>query len=117
MIGRLALAALALAAGRDDPLAGRIAGKPVECIDQHFTQGPTVIDGQTILYAETGRRIWRTGPIGSCPGLEPISTLIVEIRSGQLCHNDRFRTLRPGESIPGPYCRLDRFTPYDKPAR
>ena len=117
MISRLLLLTLALAAAKDDPLAGRIAGQPVNCIDAQLTQGPDVLDAHTILYRETNRRIWRTEPIGTCPELEPISTLIVEIYGAQLCRNDRFRVRRPGELIPGPVCRFGAFTPYDKPPR
>ena len=115
MVGRLIALALALAAAKDDPLAGRIAGKPVDCIDVQFTQGPDIVDAHTILYRQTGRRIWRTGPIGTCPELEPVSTLIVEMYGAQLCRNDRFRVRRPGDLIAGPVCRFGAFTPYDKP--
>ena len=117
MIGRLALIALALAAAKDDPLAGRVAGQPVNCVDIQLTQGPEIRAAHTILYRETGRRIWRTEPIGTCPGLQPVSTLIVEMYGAQLCRNDRFRVQRPGETIPGPVCRFGAFTPYDKPPR
>lgn len=117
MIGRGALLLLALAAARDDPLAGRITGPPAECINLSTAQGPQIVDQHTILYRESGRRVWRTGPIGACPSLEPVSTLVVDVYGGQLCRNDRFRVLRSGETIPSAYCRFDTFTPYDKPKR
>jgi hypothetical protein len=100
-----------------DFLAGRVPGKPVHCIDPRSNQGPTVIDSKTILYNVTGRRIYRTGPVGTCPSLRPLTTLIVEIRSGQLCENDMFRVLQPGTSIPSGYCRFQPFVPYEKPAK
>ena len=115
MIARAALVLLALAAAKDDPLAGRIAGPPSDCIDLGFVDGPQIVDGRTILYPQTGRRIWRTEPIGACPGLEPQAALIVEVYGKQLCRNDRFRVRRTGETILGAYCRFGAFTPYDKP--
>ncbi len=105
------------AAKDKDFLAGRIPGKPVRCIDPQTNQGPTIIDNQTILYNATGRRIYRTGPVGTCPSLQPMTTLIVEIRSGQLCQNDLFRVLQPGTTIASGYCRFTAFVPYDKPRK
>lgn len=112
----LAVLALALAANKSDPLAGRVAGAPVECISlaPGATNGPQIVDDHTILYRQSGKRIWRTGPVGTCPGLRPLATMIVDVYGSQLCHNDRFRTIEPGMSIPSASCRLDRFTPYDK---
>jgi len=98
-----------------DFLAGRVPGKPVRCIDPRSNQGPTVIDDKTILYNVTGRRVYRTGPVGACPSLRPLTTLIVEIRSGQLCQNDMFRVLQPGTTIASAYCRFQPFVPYDRP--
>jgi hypothetical protein len=115
------LGAAAPAAPRQDTLgevlAGRVAGKPVDCVEKSRLDGPQVIDEKTLIYRESGRRIWRNDLIGACPGLEPTDTLIVDIYGGQLCRNDHFRALTPGLTIPGPYCRLGKFTPYDKPAK
>lgn len=114
MIGRAALLALALAAAKDDPLAGRVAGKPVDCIDLDFVQGPR-IEGRAILYPQNRRRVWRTEPVGACLGLERFATLIVDVQGKQLCRNDRFQVLRPSSRIPLGWCRMGAFTPYDRP--
>ncbi len=115
----LALGSLAgtLVASTPDPLAGRIAGAPVQCIDIRQNGGPQIVDSQTILYRPSGRRIWMTGPVGACPSLRPFDTLIVDVYSGQLCHNDRFRTVSAGMSIPSASCRFREFTPYDLPGK
>ena len=107
--------ALVLGAGRDDPLAGRVAGAPVRCVDIGRVQGPTIVDSDTILYRQSCKRTWRTGPVGSCPQLRPFATMIVDVYGGQLCRNDRFRLVEPGLSIPSAACRFRDFTPYDKP--
>lgn len=115
------LGAAAPAAPREDALAsalaGRIAGTPVDCVEKSRLDGPQIIDEKTLIYRESGRRIWRNDLIGECRGLKPMDTLIVDIFGGQLCRNDHFRALTPGLTIPGPYCRLGKFTPYDKPAK
>ena len=100
-----------------DVLAGRVAGKPVECVDTSRLNGPQIIDDKTLIYRESGRRIWRNDLIGPCPGLSPMDTLITDIYGSQLCRNDHFRALSPGGRIPGAYCRLGNFTPYDEPAK
>ena len=103
-----------LGAGKSDPLAGRIAGPPVRCIDLQRLNGPEIVDSQTILYHQSGKRTWKTEPVGECPSLRPLDTLIVDVYGGQLCRNDRFRTVSNGLSIPSGYCRFRDFTPYDR---
>jgi hypothetical protein len=110
-----ALLLLPLLAAKSDPLADRTPGRPAQCLSLPTTQGPEILDERTILY-RTGRdRIWRTTPIGTCPGLRPNTRLIIDIYGGQICRNDRFRTLDVNDTIPGPYCRFGPFVPYDKP--
>ena len=113
----LCLAAYADRPGNRDPLSGRIAGTPTDCISLNRNTAPDIVDQNTILYRETQQRIWRTGPVGTCPALRPMNILIIDVYGAQLCRNDRFRVLQPGTSIPSSYCRFDRFTPYDLPTR
>ena len=113
MIGRAALLLLALTATRDDPLAGRVAGPPVDCIDLDRVQGPEIVDARTILYHQNGRRIWRTAPEGNCPSMRPGDGLNVEVFAGQLCRHDRFRARSAGY-VRTAVCRFGRFVPYDK---
>ena len=107
--------AAAPAAPREEPLAGRVAGAPVDCVDQARVEGPDIIDSRTILYRQSLKRVWRNDLPAACPGLRPNATLIVEIYGNQLCRNDHFRPREPGAIIPGPICRLGSFTPYDLP--
>jgi hypothetical protein len=114
----VAALALPLVAAKSDPLAGRVAGAPQNCITLSQTNGPSVIDNHTILYTEgAGRRVWKTGTVGACPSLEPLTTLVVDVYGGQLCRNDRFRVLTPGTTIPSAYCRFTAFTPYTRVAK
>lgn len=108
---------LLLVAAKDDPLAGRTAGVPVACIDGDFVQGPEIVDKRTILYRQNGRRVWRTGPIGACPGLDRFAILVVERYGRKLCRDDRFSPVPQGSRIPFGRCRFAAFTPYDKPSR
>ena len=105
---------LALVAAKDDPLAGRVAEAPVQCIDPSFANGPQITDQGTIIYRPTGKRLYVTTPIGPCPSLRPFTTLIVERFGSQQCRNDRFRVLEPTSRIPGPFCRFGSFVPWVK---
>ena len=96
-----------------DELKGLTPGAPVTCISNTATNGPQVIDTDTILY-RAGRTVYRNELPAECRNLEPGNTLIIELHGSQVCENDRFRVLEPGQSIPGPYCRLGKFTPYKK---
>lgn len=88
-------------------------GAPVNCISASGGNGPHIIDKDTVLYRE-GRTVYRNELPSQCRGLEPGNTMIVEVHGGQICHNDKFRVIEPGQSIPGPYCRFGKFTPYRK---
>jgi hypothetical protein len=92
-------------------LAGHVEGKTIECIDPKMVDGPQIIDHQTLLYRRAGT-IYKANIIGPCPSLEDGNTVVNEIYGGQLCRNDKFRTIAPGESIPSAYCRLGGFTEY-----
>ena len=110
-----AAGALLLVAADRDPLAGRVAGAPVKCINMGLTtRGADIVDADTILYRD-GPRIWKTGPVDRCPGLRPLATLIVRQQGGQQCRNDLFQTLDAGDIIPSGPCRFREFTPYTKP--
>lgn len=112
----LALVAVPTTAADRDPRAGRMAGKPAECVSLDRIQGPDIRDDGTIVYRQSRRRIWVTRPVDPCPGLRPPATLIVAVYGSRLCRNDRFRVQQAGSIIPGPICRFDRFVPYDLPA-
>lgn len=105
------------AAPTEDPFAARVAGTPVDCVDQARIGGPDIVDARTIIYRQSLKRIWRNDLDGACPALRPTATLIIEVYGSQLCSGDRFRAQEPGMIIPGAYCRLGKFTPYDLPGK
>ncbi len=117
----LGLLGAAPAAPKQDPLAaeldGRVPGKPVDCVSSSFVDGPQIIDERTILYRESGRRVWRNDLPDACPGLQPNDVMVIEIYGSQICRNDHFRAYPRGTSIAGATCRFGKFTPYDKPAK
>lgn len=125
VVASLAVAAAgctAAYAGRDDhgdyqaqlakALSGTVRGKTTECIDPQEVEGPEIVGKRTLVYRRVGT-LYRNDLIGPCPSLETDSTIIMEVKSGELCRNDMFRTVEPGETIPSQFCRLGNFTEYD----
>lgn len=92
-----------------EALAGRTPGPPRQCIA--VPSGGPMIIGDALLYRE-GRRLWVTRTVDGCPSLRDDAITITEVQGGQLCRNDRFRTVQRGGGILGPYCRFGAFVPY-----
>jgi hypothetical protein len=94
-------------------LAGRTPGKSFDCVDPSWAGSPQIIGDRTLIYRETGRMLRNDLP-DACPGLDDDSIIVNEIHGSQLCSGDLFYTLQRGSRIPGPHCRLGKFTPYTK---
>lgn len=97
-----------------DVIGNRVAQAPVDCVSTSVLDQPRIIDKQTIVYRRSGT-IYVNRLRAECPGLDPYTTLITEVRGGQLCRSDLVSTLDPGTTIPGPKCQLGQFTPYKLP--
>lgn len=115
---RFALPAIAVAvlgAAPADPFAGRVAVQSDRCLTQFGNEPLKILDDRTLLYSPVGKRIWRNDLPERCPGLDPDDVLVIEPLAGaQLCEGDRFRSIDRGSHIPGPTCRLGRFTAYER---
>ena len=92
-------------------LADRSAGTPQNCISSRGPGALQVVDDRTIVFRDLDT-VWVSRLPGACPGLRPLDTLVVETQGSQYCRSDRFRSVQPGSSIPGPYCVLGTFTPH-----
>jgi hypothetical protein len=92
-------------------LAGRSAGEPQECVTASPGAGLAARDARTLVYRR-GATLWVNRLEAACPGLDPMSTLIVDVHGDRYCRGDRVRALDPGLTIPGPPCALGRFTPW-----
>ena len=97
-----------------DVIGDRVAQAPVDCVSTSILGNARIIDKQTIVYRRTGT-IYVNRLRSECPGLDQYTTLITEVKGGQLCRMDLVSTLDPGSTIPGPKCQLGQFTPYKLP--
>lgn len=111
-------AARRIGAGEElaDAIGDRMAGPVENCIDPGMQNGPQVVYPDTVIYRESASRLW-VSKVEGCPSLRAQSTLIVDIYGTNLCRNDRFRTIEPGQSIPSGYCRFGPFQRFDRPER
>jgi hypothetical protein len=93
-------------------IAGRVAGSPRGCVNSNQTTNLRVIDSQTLAY-DNGPTIWITHLAARCPGIETLSTIIVEPKlGGQYCRGDHVRGLEQGAIIPGATCFIGEWVPY-----
>ena len=111
----LFLAACATGSAREADLsaelAGRSAGPPQDCVPAAAGDSLVARDSRTLLYRR-GDTLWVNRLAAACPGLDPMSTLIVDVHGSQHCRGDPIRAVEPGQTIPGPICVLGSFTPW-----
>ncbi|HYZ48405.1 MAG TPA: hypothetical protein VE567_05870 [Sphingomonas sp.] len=119
----LALTALATAAGaaRLSPeaqleklVAGRAAGKPVDCINLRDVQNQTIIDKTAIVF-RIGSKLYVNRPSGGANQLDNDDILITKTFGSQLCRIDTVRLLDRASRIPHGFVSLGDFVPYTKP--
>jgi hypothetical protein len=92
-------------------LAGRTAGAPQDCVGASAGSTLAPRDSRTLVYRR-GDTLWVNRLAAACPGLDPMSRLVIEVHGSRYCRGDRFRAIEPGLTIPGPICSLGPFTPY-----
>lgn len=94
-------------------LQGRVAGKPVSCIDPRVNSTTQIIDKTAILYG-SGRTIYLQKP-QNASSLDDDDILVTELRgSGQLCDIDIVRLHdRTGGWYRG-FVGLNKFVPYTR---
>lgn len=97
----------------DRILAGRVAGRPVNCIDPRFNSQTRIIDRTAIVYG-SGRTVYLQVPDGA-RALSDSDILVTELRgTGQLCSIDTVRLHdRSGGWYRG-FVGLNRFVPYTR---
>lgn len=97
-------------------LAGRVAGQPVECINNFRGKSRmTVIDDQTILFRDSGV-VYLQKPPGGCSNLDRGTTTLVTRLHGseQLCAGDINQVVDQNSGIFRGSCAFGQFIPYRK---
>ncbi len=96
--------------------AGRIAGKPTDCINITMTPSGNSekLEGLGMAYRQ-GTTWYINLFNGDCPQLREDTILITKSYGSQLCRGDIAELRLSGANIPIGSCVFGNFTPYTKP--
>ncbi len=96
----------------DKLLAGKVAGKPQNCLPLQRANDMEVIDDDTILYRD-GRTTYVNKPLGSCNLLSRGSyALVTRSQGSQMCRGDigTVTDISTGTTVGS--CAIGDFVPY-----
>ncbi|MDG2534120.1 hypothetical protein P6144_10710 [Sphingomonas sp. HITSZ_GF] len=126
LLGATLLAALAMpaaAAQRDGEaelakaVAGRDAGKPVDCIYLRDIRSTRIIDGTAIVYEMNNGLIYVNRPKSGASSLDWTDVMITDTHSSQLCSIDTVKLFDTGVRMPTGWVGLGDFVPYPRPPK
>jgi len=95
-------------------LAGRVPGKPVNCIDLISAGSSRIIDHTAIVYG-SGGTLYVNRPRSGASSLDSDDILVSRSFGSQLCRLDTVRLVDRGSRIPSGFIALDKFVPYARP--
>ena len=101
-----------------EALAGKVAGRPVDCLQSGRSGDMQVIDDNTILFRD-GRRTYVQAPHGGCSPLgSGHYTLVTHSFGGMgLCRGDIARVVDLQNGFTVGSCSLDSFVPFERPRK
>jgi hypothetical protein len=97
-------------------VAGRVAGKPVDCIHMPSVRSTRVIAGTAIVY-DAGRTIYVNRPRTGAESLRRDDVLVTRPNGSQLCSVDIVRLVDSGSRFQRGSVGLGQFVPYTRPRR
>lgn len=97
-------------------LDGRVAGKPVDCINLRDIQSSEIIDRTAIVYRTSGNRLYVNRPDIGQSSLDRDDILVTKTYSSQLCSLDTVHLLDRGTQFSSGFVGLGKFVPYTKVA-
>lgn len=96
-------------------IAGRVPGKPADCIPNFETRDMRILDKTAIVYGR-GETIWVNVP-RNASDLDDDDILVTHTSGSQFCRLDIVRTVDRGSHFPSGSISLGDFVPYRKAAR
>jgi hypothetical protein len=121
LIAAMAFAMPATAIARDAPdvqlqkaLAGRVAGKPTNCISLSGSNSSQIIEGTAIIY-RVGGTLYVNEPRSGADTLRGDDILVTRSFGSQLCSIDTVRLIDRGSRLPRGFVSLGQFVPYSRP--
>ena len=98
----------------DRMLAGRVAGKPVDCINLRDIRSSQIIDRTAIVY-QVGGKLYVNRPRGGASSLDSDDILVTNSVTSQLCRVDTVRLVDRTSRFYSGFVSLGEFVPYAKP--
>lgn len=98
-------------------LEGRVAGKPVTCLNLRDIRSTRIVDNTAILYETGGGKIYVNTPRSGASSLRDGRVMVTDTRSSQLCSIDTVRLYDNGSRMEMGWVGLGDFVPYAKPAK
>ena len=97
-------------------LAGRVPGRPVDCVPLNRIDGQTIVDRTAIIYRGMGDTIWVNRPRGA-QMLHEDDVPVQFIYGSELCKLDQVRLLDRGTRMQRGFVGLGEFVPYTRPGK
>ena len=94
-------------------LKGRVAGKPVDCINMPTVWSSVVIDKTAIVY-ESGSTYYVQRPKVGVESLDSDDILVTRLTSSELCSIDTIQLHDRTTGFWGGFLGLDKFVPYTR---
>ena len=98
-------------------LEGRVAGKPVNCINLRDIRSSEIIDRTAILYRVGAGRLYVNVPRIGQTSLDDDDILVTKTWGSQLCSLDTVRLFNRGARFETGFVGLGEFVPYSKTPR
>jgi hypothetical protein len=95
-------------------VAGRVAGRPVNCINFRSIRSSRIIDGTAIVY-DAGRTLYVNRPRSGARTLRRDDVLVTRTTGSQLCTIDSVRLVDSTSRFPRGFVTLGQFVPYARP--
>ena len=95
-------------------LAGRVAGKPVNCISLRDIRSSEIIDDTAIVYDTGGGRLFVNRPRLGASSLDSDDILVTKTYGSDLCSLDTITLIDRGSHFQSGFVGLGEFVPYTK---
>lgn len=95
--------------------AGRVEGKPVDCLMLRDIDSSQIINGTAIVYKMLGGTVYVNTPKAGADSLRSDSIMVTDTHSPQLCGIDTVKLYQSGSRMLTGTVFLGKFIPYEKP--
>lgn len=98
-------------------LEGRVAGKPVDCLNLHDIRSSRIIDRTAIVYDTGGGTLYVNRPRSGKESLRRDNVMVTDTHSSRLCSIDIVRLYDTASRMEVGFVGLGDFVPYRKVAK